>query len=287
MRAIAQPIFWTAMLLFAAPAQAVPVTWLSGTGTDAGTCPITAPCRTLAYAVSKTNDRGSVNIISSGNFGPVTITRSIDIVADGVEALINTAANGAGIVVQGTTPVSLHGLTIDLRSDHTGIRLTGSTRLNLHNCVLRNSAVGIHVEQGYLDMSDTVISRTQSGVILGAGIFNRIRIENSNQGIVIDRGTVIISNSNISGNTGQGIVADTDGSQTARVIIDRSAIVNNGTGVEVVGAGGTVWIGDSVVTGNAVGLLNNGGTLSSYVSNKVHGNSANDTVGTITTVDYK
>ena len=105
------------LLINASAAQAAIETWVSGTGADSGTCPITAPCRTFAYAHSQTTAQGAINVLSSGNFGPLTITKAISIVADGVEAVINTAAGGVGIIVQvpATAIVSLRGLTIDMR----------------------------------------------------------------------------------------------------------------------------------------------------------------------------
>ncbi len=105
-------------------------TWVSGTGTDAGNCPITAPCRTFAFAHTQTSNNGAINVLTSGNFGPLTITKPISIVADGVEALINTGAGGAGVIVQAgaNAVVSLRGLIIDMRgTSHNGIRfLTGA-----------------------------------------------------------------------------------------------------------------------------------------------------------------
>src|SRR6476620_1479048 len=112
-----------AFFLFAhaATAQAAIETWVSGTGTDTGTCPKTAPCRTFAYAHGQTSNNGAINVLTSGNFGPLTITKPISIVADGVEAVINTALPSnptpAAIAINaGTTAVvSLRGLTIDMR----------------------------------------------------------------------------------------------------------------------------------------------------------------------------
>ncbi len=109
-------ILLPALLLGTGSAQAAIATWVSGTGSDAGNCQITAPCRTFAFAHDQTNNNGAINVLSSGNFGPLTITKPISIVSDGVEAVINTGANGAGIVVQaGAAAVSLRGLTIDMR----------------------------------------------------------------------------------------------------------------------------------------------------------------------------
>jgi hypothetical protein len=119
------------LLAGATAAQAGIETWVSGTGTDAGTCPITAPCQTFAYAHNQTNNNGAINVLTSGNFGPVTISKSISIVADGVEAVINTSSNGAGVIVNANAGaiVSLRGLTIDMRGSASFGGLHHSPRL--------------------------------------------------------------------------------------------------------------------------------------------------------------
>src|SRR4029077_12685850 len=65
-------------------------TWVGGTGTDSGACPITAPCKTFQYAFTQTLAGGTINVLSPGSFGPLDITKSVSIVADGVEALIQS-----------------------------------------------------------------------------------------------------------------------------------------------------------------------------------------------------
>jgi len=130
----------------AGTALAANETWVSGTGTDAGNCPRTAPCRTFQFAHDQTNNNGAINVLSSGNFGPVTITKPISIVAEGVEVVINTGAGGAAIIVQagGGAIVSLRGLTIDLRgSANDGISFVSGAALHVQNCAIRRVTNGI------------------------------------------------------------------------------------------------------------------------------------------------
>ena len=51
-----------------APAQATSSrTWVSGTGTDSGTCNRAAPCATFAFALTQTSAGGEVNLHSGEN----------------------------------------------------------------------------------------------------------------------------------------------------------------------------------------------------------------------------
>ena len=61
-------------------------TWVSGTGDDANPCSRTAPCKTFAGSISKTAASGEISVLDAGNFGALTITKALSIVAAGGEA---------------------------------------------------------------------------------------------------------------------------------------------------------------------------------------------------------
>lgn len=301
MRFIAFPIGMLAavcgLLATAAPVWAAAAeTWVSGTGSNEGTCPFTAPCRTFAFAHGVTNNGGSINVLSSGNFGPVKINRSISIVADGVAAVINTGLpGGAAIIVEAAADriVSLRGLTIDLHGTaNTGISFVSGAALHVQNCVIRRSinGIGFFPASGTseLTVADSAIADTSLYGILvrptGNGgakvVLDRVRVENAGAGIVFTGSstsgsiTATVRDSVAAGsNTGAGIFASEGGSGTTVVMIDRTASVNNFDGIAAVGAGAIIRIGDSTVSGNATGLNPvSGGTIESFGTNKVRGN---------------
>src|SRR3954469_22091938 len=97
----------------AARAQATR-TWVSGIGNDADPCSRTAPCKTFAGALSKTQAGGEINVLDPGGFGAVTITKALTISADGVTAGIVVSGTNGIIVNAGTNDVvTLRGLDID------------------------------------------------------------------------------------------------------------------------------------------------------------------------------
>jgi hypothetical protein len=57
------------LLADAPPVRAAAVTWVSGTGTNAGSCAITAPCKTFQFAYGQTSANGVINVLSAGNLG--------------------------------------------------------------------------------------------------------------------------------------------------------------------------------------------------------------------------
>jgi|tagenome__1003787_1003787.scaffolds.fasta_scaffold20917727_1 hypothetical protein len=269
-------------------------TWVSGTGTDAGTCPIAAPCRTFAYAHTQTNNNGSINVLTSGNFGPVTINKSISIVAQGVEAVINTPSNGAGVIVNANAGavVSLRGLTIDMRGSASfGVFFATGAALHVHGCIIRRGFEGIRQAPSSgaseLYVADTAVEEQSSdgimvrpaGTATARAVLERVRVENgASRGITFspnNSGPSIVAtvrDSVSAGNVGAGIIAEDPGSTSVKVMVSNTTSGNNGIGVSATGAGAIIRIGNATVTGNTTGLSASGGQIVSYGSNKVDGN---------------
>lgn len=281
-------------LFVATAAQAGLETWVSGTGKDVGACPVTAPCRTFAYAHGQTTTTGAINVLTSGNFGPVTIDKSISIVAQGVEAVINTASNGAAIVV---TPnagavVSLRGLTIDLTgTPNTGVFFASGGALHVQDCVFRKGfqAIRFGPSSGTSELyvADTAIEeQSANGIMVRPGgtanakvLIERVRVENgASVGIAFspnNAGPSIVAtvrNSVSAGNGGVGILAQDPGSTSVRVMVSHTTSAKNAIGVSSEGAGAVIRIGDSTISGNTTGLSASAGQIISYGSNRVDGN---------------
>src|SRR3954463_3122034 len=106
---------------YATPAAAQATrTWVSGVGDDVNPCSRTAPCKTFAGAISKTAASGEINCIDSGAYGTVTITKSIVIRCDDVQAgVLSSGTSGVIINAAATDRVTLSGL--DIEGGGTGI----------------------------------------------------------------------------------------------------------------------------------------------------------------------
>src|SRR5579883_3541898 len=106
---------------FAALASALPTrTWVSGKGSDSGSCSLASPCRTFAYAIAQTAAGGEIDVLDPAGYGALTITQSISIVNDGVgEAGVQAGSGGAAITINAgaSDVIQLRGLTIEGRSE--------------------------------------------------------------------------------------------------------------------------------------------------------------------------
>src|SRR6266705_5610992 len=107
-------------------------------------CHCTTPCRTFATAAANTLADGEITVLDPGDYGGLTITRSISINNDsGGEASITVPGGNTGIVVNavnGASYVNLRGLTIQGVGfgTTTGLVFSAGLTLTMTNCVVRN-----------------------------------------------------------------------------------------------------------------------------------------------------
>jgi hypothetical protein len=294
-----------ALLFLATPAaaQTSPETWVSGTGVDNLTCTRTAPCRTLTNAMNRATAGGKVTCLDAITFntepgGAVTIQKSITVDCEqGTFGRISTAARIT--VLLNSSTVHLRGLQLDGGSvDETGIVVVGSGKLFLDHVTIRNFVRdAILVTAGganrQIYITDSVIANNRNssagggihvGHVAGATSIMLTRtqiIGNTSAGIRLKAPTnaantasVKLRDSTISGNGNGVVVTAPAGGGSASVSVQDSEVARNGTyGLAANGPLGQIVVGNSVVTGNAVGVFAaDGGAMVSAGNNGVNGN---------------
>ena len=164
------------LLAVSAHAQATR-TWVSGVGDDANPCSRTAPCKTFAGAISKTATGGEINVLDPGGFGAVTITKSISIIADYVEAgVLVSGTNGIIVNAPAGSKILLQGLDIEgLGTGLTGVSFIGGSKLYIIRCAIRNfTNNGVNVASvtagAHAFISDSYI--IDNGTVAGTGGVN-------------------------------------------------------------------------------------------------------------------
>src|SRR5215471_4853459 len=109
-------------------------TFVSGSGSDANPCSLSAPCRSFAGALAQTSAGGEIAVLDTAGYGAVTITKAVSIVnEEGVEAGI-TVTSGDGITINAGAfdIVNLRGITIVGASGFgSGIALNTGAALNI------------------------------------------------------------------------------------------------------------------------------------------------------------
>ena len=123
-------------------------TFVASYGLPANTafnCSITKPCRAFGEAISVTDDKGEVIVLDSAGYGPVTITKSVSVIAPaGIYGGISVFS-GDGVTVNAPgANVVLRGLTITGQGGQRGILLQAAARVRIENCVISGmSSAGI------------------------------------------------------------------------------------------------------------------------------------------------
>jgi len=295
----------------AANAQATR-TWVSGVGDDANPCSRTAPCKTFAGAISKTAAAGEINCLDSGGYGALTITKSIAIKCDGVEAgVLVSGTNGFVVSAASTDVVWISGLDFEglgptaLSLD--GIKILTAASVGVENCTIRGfgSTNGTDGNGIFLNntgttkllVDDTVIAdnanvgievKPQAGAFATAEISNTRAADNTTgfraNGTLNSGGiNMDIYHSVAYGNAGAGINA-TSGTGPAQVMVHDSTSSHNGTGLVTGGSTGTIRVGYSSITGNSTSFSSAAGQpfgVNSYGNNQIDGNTTNSLPPTI------
>jgi hypothetical protein len=283
------------------------VTAVAGTN-DTGTCAISAPCRTFAYALTQTAQNGEIVVLSSGGYGVVTITQSVSIINTSNFAGVTVASGGTGITINAGTndSVTLRGLTVDGGgTGSNGVVFNSGGELTIDQCDVMNfvgasaaTGNGIIIQPASGNHNIVITNTTASNNKYGVHYFppsgstattgiviDRVNATNNEYGISINgsnsSGTAnaSISNSIASVNTFDGLYF-----QNVTASLDASNASSNATDGIQMSSGTTLALGRSVLMNNGFyGLdIDGGSTVNSYKDNRIAGNGAGPVFGTPT-----
>jgi hypothetical protein len=324
MHSIALAATSLAAVLMAAPAQAQVVqTFVSAAGSDSNNCAdVTTPCLHFQNAVNATVPGGEVVALNPADYGPMTINQPITINGQGW-AYVAPAAGGTAITINANSgdTVRLRGLVLDgsaatNTNGTNGIVLNSGRRLIVTNCIMQNfldagtgplgRGILMQPTSGTLNFDisyTTFLNNTfgiewepPSGSPNAIGVIDHVRAMFANEGgsgigFETDNaagGSVFaaISNSDTSYN-GIGIYADNEFSpSTIAISIKNLTAINNGEGIIANGTS-NVQLGQSVITGNTYGIINNTqpNTLYTYSDNQIGQSGIADITGITPTLN--
>jgi hypothetical protein len=287
----------TVVSLSAAPASAQNLrSFVSSTGSDSNSCTFTLPCLTLQRAIDMTYATLQVACLDSGIFtGITTVTKSITVDCAG------TSAEAVGFVINGPgIEVTIRNLSIPQNSPGIGIDFQNGAALFIDNCVIREQAFGPSLGIRFAPSapgSQLVISNsTLKGNGFGGhgGGLQVVPKPGGSAGVVLNHVTFDYnvtamalngSDGTIGMNMRDSIVTSSRSNgilvQAGTIInfvIDRSSLTNNvGNALQSSGANSHVYIGNSTIFGNDVGVSALAGTVQSFKNNQIFGNGTDGT----------
>lgn len=211
-------------LAIAHPRAQATRTWVSGVGDDVNPCSRTAPCKTFAGAISKTARGGEINVLDSGGFGYVIITKSITI--DGTGQHGSVLASGVhGIRINIVDPLDRE-QKVRIR----GLSINGATATAAEAAAFR---AGILVDKARdVTIEDTVIDGFTAGIGVAASA---------------EGAQVFVKDTVVRNNIAAGISV---AAAKARVALSNVSVLFNGVALEATGGGTLVSFGDNVLFGN-------------------------------------
>jgi hypothetical protein len=277
-------------------------TWLSSTGGGTA-CTRAAPCAGFSRAHDATAPGGVISVLDSGDYGGVTITKSLTVRAEGIDGGNSSFAGGVGewirIAAAATDSVTLEGLRFNGAG---GVTFSTGGQLHIVRCVITNgNADGTNAGIKFrpdgvskLTVTDTVITNMGNGT--GGGIvvvprsggsaeiaLERVTVNGNAFGIAADGSgstggiNMTIADSMIANNAQDGVVATTPGGGAPiGVMVKNSKVANNNVGLHAIGPGVTVRASNSTVIGNSTGVnFSGGGALLTFGNNEVQANGVN------------
>ena len=285
-------IIRTLTLLSAATALSAALhaqTWVSASGSDSGSCTLTAPCKTFAYAATQTPVWGQLGVLTRGDYGPVTLTQSITIDGGGLAANVSTTGNAITVQVPAGNVVQLHNLSLHGNGAANGIYFTTSGQLELDHLEITGFGNCINLYESGSNSTDLVIKDTtidncavdgirlssapSSTPALTAKIVNT-HVGFANHGLYVDNGLVTISNSTFS-SPGKGSGTTGIQAQGAYVFLDSCQVIGFYYGL-VNSLYGTpaayTQISRSSFVGNSDPILNQSGQVISNGNNSFFNN---------------
>lgn len=142
------------LMVFGINADAATRTFVSSTGTDAGTCPRATPCAGIAYALTQTDAGGTVVILDTTAVGGATINQSVTIEAvPGEQGLVKVQPSTTGITVSAGSLVVLKNLRIE---GFGGVSTIGVSQngggLVIRDCEFTGLTIGILVVNAKMDL---------------------------------------------------------------------------------------------------------------------------------------
>lgn len=255
-------------------------------GNDLNSCnSITTPCQSFQGAMNQVNAGGTIIVLDSGGYGPMTITKAVTVDSPpGIVAFIHPPTGNAITINAGASDnVILRGIALNV-GDADGLRVNTAGTVHVENCAINGFAFqGVSfVATGQLFMKDTTVANNA-----GEGVFiqpasgnatvsmDRCRLDgNIGSGLTLGNNTSVTIRDSVAVGNFRGFCAGTAVGDTIQLNIERCVSATNFVGIFAANSANIkVRVSDTLVNNNSLGLEAQGaGSILSRVNNTVEGN---------------
>lgn len=267
------PVMFT---LISVPTRAATIT-VSNTGNDTADCGgVSAPCKTIKFALTKAANNDSINVIEGQYSEAVTVSKSVIITGVRSHPLPPPVAQTPPVVINGVgtdrvftiakgAAVTISNLIIqNAKSTADGAAIANLGSLTVNNSTIQNNSLGKFghekcapcegggiSNQGKMELNNVIVSGNSADGGAGGDFFNGVFIPNDIGGGIYNSGNLTVTNStiisNLAGNTGGGI--ENDGTLTLI-----TSTVSNNTGGGITNNGVFTAINSTIGLNKAAGV---------------------------------
>lgn len=285
------------LLLFSIPANAQVRTWVSSQGLDTNSCSRSEPCRNFAAAIAAVASAGEVVALDSAGYGPVTVDKSVSLIAPrGVHAAIAPTTGNAILVNGPGAVITVRNLYLNSQGANIGILVNSASRLFVESSVVSGFGDGIVVVDSDIPLfvADSVVRDIANVGIRSEGPIQLDRVQvHGNLNGILSFGFFVARDSSFSANqnialqingpglvqssvfTGNGYAAAIAGI----VVLSGCTIVGNTTtAIFAFASMSKIYLFNSTVTGNQIGIQNGAGSEISLQNNTIRENATDGVV---------
>lgn len=272
-------------------------TAVSVSGVDTNPCTPAAPCRTISYALTQTSPGGEMFVLSSGGYGPFTVTQAVLITApSGIIAAVSASSGNAITVSAGPSDtVILNGFLLDglAGAGTNGVQVNSAGSVSVGDSSITgfsgqgiNFVPNVGTGSSTLIVANTTIYSNTAGSVMFAPSGGT---SGQNTGRAFFRATGFVTSpavfdatnaagpvsaqihdSRIRNNPGNGIVAIAPSqSVPVQIQIDNSNIYSVSNPFTANGPGATITLGSSSLTKASTVVTTSGGSVLSYGNNEM------------------
>jgi hypothetical protein len=273
-----------ALSLICSSASAATRTFVSAlNGVDTNPCTRSAPCRSFTAALLVTDITGEVIALDSGGYGPMTISFAVSVIAPGGVYAGITALSGDAITVNsGIGPVILKNLFLNNVGGNLGINVTSVRSLHVEGCTISGFSEGIlfnsTMANARLYVRNSEIRRSFLGIFIlpaSQATLESVHLYGNDSGVEVSGSgaEVTIRKSIAAGPGTYGFRAELNSKMTIEDSVATSnvtgfyasdgaimflvrcqAVANNSVGLEALLSPSAIYVSDSTITRNSLGI---------------------------------
>ena len=269
-------------------------------GSDTNPCSVTAPCRSFIAALASTDPDGELVVLDSGGYGPATILQGVSILSPGGVYAGVTATSGDAITINApdTAHVALRNLFLNAIGAFNGVNVNSVGVLYVDGCTITGfTSTGIVFASTTgtqrMNVSNSTIRRCGYAAVYvgyGIGTIQSVQLLDNQTGVMSwSTALAIVRNCVAKGNSYYGYYAGTNGktivedsvasanyigfyANLGMMTITRCTSVGNANGILSDSGGTTIYISDSTISTNTLGVGGVNGNLTSRGNNTLYGN---------------